>query len=106
MKSRILNILLIVTLFMTIMAPITGVIIHKLASTLFLLLSLIHTIEYRQKLNSKKYLMLAIIFIAFISGIFGMIFDEIPIVLALHKVISIVSVAFLAIHIFVRKNGF
>lgn len=101
MKLRILNLLLLITFVVTMMVPITGLIVHKLASVLFLVLCLIHTIVYRKKMNGKRYAVLAIIFIAFLSGIFGMIYEELPIILALHKAISIVSVFLLAIHIFV-----
>lgn len=101
MKARILNLLLLISFVITMMVPLTGLIVHKLASVAFLLLCLIHTIVYRKKMNWKRYAVLAIIFIAFFSGIFGMIFDEIEIILALHKAMSIVSVFILAIHIFV-----
>lgn len=101
-----LNILLFVSFVVTIMAPITGVVVHKLASTLFLLLCLIHTIIYRRKLGWKKILMLGCVVIAFMSGLFGMIFDHIPLVLQLHKTISIILVFFLAIHIFIYRWKF
>lgn len=56
---------------------------------------------YRKKLNWRKYAILVVVFAAFLTGIFGMILDTVPLVLVLHKVISIGSVFFLAIHIFV-----
>lgn len=101
MKTKILNILLLITFVITIMAPLTGMIVHKMASVIFLLLCLVHTIMYRKQMNWKRFLVLGIIITAFLSGIFGMIFDEVQVVLAFHKAISIVSVFFLAIHIFV-----
>ena len=99
--KRKLNLMLLVNFILTLMVPITGVHIHKLASTLFLILTIIHTIIYRKKLGTKKYLLLGIVVVAFASGLFGMIFDQYAIILTLHKVISIASVSFLAIHIFV-----
>lgn len=99
--KKTLNILLLVTFVITIMVPLTGIHIHKLASVLFLLFSLIHTVIYRKKIGMKRILMLAVILISFISGIFGMILDQYPIVLQLHRAISIASVFFIAIHIFV-----
>ena len=99
--KRFLNIALLISFLVTIMVPLTGVHIHKLASVLFLLLSITHTIVYRKKLGAKRWLLLGLIIISFATGLFGMIFDHIPIVLILHRAISIALVFFLAIHIFV-----
>ena len=99
--KRFLNIALLISFLVTIMVPLTGVHIHKLASVLFLLLSIVHTIVYRKKLGTKRWLLLALIVISFATGLFGMILDQFPIVLILHRCISIVLVFFLAIHIFV-----
>ena len=110
MKARILNLLLLISFVVTMMVPLTGIMVHKMASVFFLLLCLIHTFMYRKKMNGRLFLVLGIIVVAFFSGILGMIFEEIPMILALHKAISIVSVFFLAIHIFVYhkkiKNNF
>ncbi|MBQ8627062.1 MAG: heme transporter CcmB [Agathobacter sp.] len=110
MKARILNLLLLISFVVTMMVPLTGIMVHKMASVFFLLLCLIHTFMYRKKMNGRLFLVLGIIVVAFLSGILGMIFEEIPMILALHKAISIVSVFFLAIHIFVYhkkiKNNF
>lgn len=99
--KKLLNIALLVSFLVTIMVPLTGVHIHKLASVIFLLLSLVHTIVYRKKLGAKRWLLLAVVVISFATGLFGMILDHIPIVLILHRTISIALVFFLAIHIFV-----
>ena len=72
-----------------------------MASVIFLLLSIVHTVIYRKKLGLKRWLLLGSILISFASGLFGMILDQIPMVLILHRVISIMLVFFLAIHIFV-----
>ena len=101
MKSRILNMLLFISFVLAIMVPLTGLIVHKLASVAFLLLCIVHTIVYRKKMNWKHWGVLGIIFVAFFSGIFGMAFDEIPVIIAMHKAISISTVFLLAIHIFV-----
>ena len=102
--KKVLNIALLISFVTTIMVPLTGVHVHKLASTLFLLLSIIHTIVYRKKLGAKRCLLLATIIISFAAGLFGMILDQFPMVLILHRTISIVLVFFLAIHIFVFHN--
>ncbi len=106
--KKILNILLLIFFVITMMVPLTGVHIHKMASALFLLLSIVHTCVYHKKLNAKKLMLLGVIVVAFLSGLFGMILDQFAIILILHKVISIASVFFIAIHIFVyhkRYNG-
>ena len=99
--KKILNIALLISFIVTIMVPLTGVQVHKMASVLFLLLSIVHTIVYRKKLGAKRWLLLALIVISFAIGLFGMILDQFPIILILHRCISIAVVFFLAIHIFV-----
>ena len=99
--KRFLNIALLISFLVTIMVPLTGVHVHKLASVLFLLLSIVHTITYRKKLGANRWLLLALIVVSFATGLFGMILDQIPIILILHRCISIALVFFLAIHIFV-----
>ena len=99
--KKTLNIALLLSFLVAIMVPLTGVQIHKLASVLFLLLSIVHTIVYRKKLGVKRLLLLALIVISFATGLFGIILDQYPIVLILHRCISIALVFFLAIHIFV-----
>lgn len=99
--KKLLNLSLLISFFVTIMVPLTGIHIHKLASVLFLLLSIVHTAVYRRKLGMKRWLLLALIIISFATGLFGMIFDQFPAILILHRSISIALVFFLAIHIFV-----
>ena len=99
--KKFLNIALLISFLVTIMVPLTGVHIHKLASVLFLLLSIVHTIVYRKKLGVKRWLLLGLIVLSFAAGLFGMILDQFPIILILHRCISIALVFFLAIHIFV-----
>ena len=99
--KRFLNIALLISFLVTIMVPLTGVHIHKLASVLFLLLNIVHTIVYRRKLGTKRWLLLALIAVSFATGLFGMILDQFPIILILHRCISIALVFFLAIHIFI-----
>ena len=99
--KKVLNIALLVSFVVTVMVPLTGVHIHKMASALFLLLSIVHTITYRKKLGTKRRLLLAMVIVAFAAGLFGMILDQYPIVLMLHRALSIALVFFLAIHIFV-----
>jgi len=96
-----LNIALLISFVLTIMVPMTGIHIHKLASVVFLLLSIVHTIIYRKRLGAKKYILLAMTMLSFFTGLFGMILDQMPWVLMLHRCLSIMVVFFMAIHIFV-----
>lgn len=99
--KKFLNIGLLGSFGLTILVPLTGIHVHKLASTLFLLLTVVHTILYRKKLGAKRYGLLALVLVSFLTGLFGMIFDQYPLILILHRVLSIALVFFLAIHIFV-----
>ena len=99
--KKLLNIALMFSFVMTILVPLTGIHIHKMASVIFLLLSIVHTITYRKKLGAKRWLLLGSIVISFATGLLGMILDQFPIILILHRCISIALVFFLAIHIFV-----
>ena len=99
--KKTLNIALLISFIVTIMVPLTGVHVHKMASVIFLLLSIVHTIVYRKKLGARRWLLLALIVISFATGLFGMILDQFPIVLILHRAFSIVVVFFMAIHIFI-----
>ena len=99
--KKVLNIALLISFVVTIMVPLTGIHIHKLSSVLFLLLSIIHTVTYRRKLGTKRWLLLGLIIVSFATGLFGLILDQFPFILILHRVISSAAVFFLAIHIFV-----
>ena len=99
--KKLLNLALLISFIVTIMVPLTGVQAHKMASVIFLLLSIVHTFLYRKKLGAKPWLLLGLVLISFASGLFGMILDQFPIILILHRCISIAVVFFLAIHIFV-----
>ena len=99
--KKLLNIALLISFIVTIMVPLTGVHVHKMASVLFLLLSIVHSVVYRKKLGAKRWLLFATILISFATGLFGMILDQFPIILILHRCISIAVIFFLAIHIFV-----
>jgi hypothetical protein len=99
--KKVLNIALLISFVITIMVPMTGVHIHKMASLIFLLLSIIHTVTYRKKLGAKRWLLLATVILSFAAGLFGMILDHIPAILILYRAVSIGLVFFLAIHIFV-----
>lgn len=102
--KKALNLALLISFIVTILVPLTGIHIHKLASTLFLFLSIVHAVIYRKKLGAKRYLLLALVAVSFATGLFGMILDQYPIVLILHRVLSIGVVFFLAIHIFVYQK--
>lgn len=95
--KKILGILLLVSFLATLTVPLTGVIVHKLASTIFLLLSLVHMVNARRK-SKLGWILLALVIAAFASGILGMILDDYPVVLGLHKLLSLGSVFALGLH--------
>lgn len=97
---RVLNYLLAISFVVTIMVPITGIIVHKLASTLFLVLALIHVFLYRKRLDYKYILVIVLTIVSFVLGILGLVMIEYPFVLTLHRTISIVLIILLAIHIY------
>lgn len=99
--KKALNVLLMITFVLTLLVPLTGIVVHKMASLLFLLLCLVHTALHWRALNARRVTVLGLILASFLTGLFGLIWEEIPMVLGLHKAISIAVVFFLAIHIFV-----
>ena len=101
MMKKLLNYGLFISFLFTIMVPLTGIHIHKLVSTVFLILSIVHICVYRKKLNAKRRGLFLLIVISFVTGLFGMILDHMPVVLILHRVISIAIVFFLAIHTYI-----
>ena len=98
--KRILNTLLFLTFILTLLVPITGVHIHKLASVIFLILCLVHTGVYWKKMNIFRFFVLGLIFEVFLTGPPL----RLPIILSIHTISSIAVVFFLAIHIFVFKK--
>lgn len=104
--KKTLNIALLVSFIVTILVPLTGVHIHKLASVIFLVLILVHGVVYRKKLGMKRWLLAAMVVISFVTGIIGMIMEEYPMILMMHRGISIAIVFFTAIHIYVYRKKF
>lgn len=102
--KKTLNIFLLITFVLTLLVPLTGIHIHKLASLLFLLLCLVHTGLHWRKMAARRVIVLGLILASFLTGLFGLLFQEISVILAIHKVISILVVFFLAIHIFVFSS--
>lgn len=98
--KRVLNYLLAISFILTIMVPITGIIVHKLAATLFLMLVLIHVFIYRKRLDLKYILIIILTIVSFVLGILGLIMVEHPIILTLHRTVSIVLIILLAIHLY------
>lgn len=95
-----LNPALLISFVLTILAPLTGIHIHKLASMLFLILTIVHCFVHRQKLGAKRWGLPGLVLLSFITGLVGMILDQYPWILTLHRVVSIAVVFFSAIHIF------
>lgn len=103
LKKRILNIALLISFLATILVPLTGIHIHKLASVIFLALSITHVVIYRKKLTSKRVMLILLCVVSFFTGLFGMIFDEYSIILIIHRTISLAIIFFMAIHIYLYR---
>lgn len=103
MKKK-LDLLLLTAFVVTITAPLTGIHIHKLASLLFFIFCLLHAGARWRKMNIRRVLAVVLVFTAFLTGLLGMIFEEYPILLALHKTSAMAIVFFLAIHIFAYSS--
>ena len=97
---RVLNSLLAISFIVTILVPITGIIVHKLATTLFLMLALIHVFLYIKRLDLKYILIIVLTIVSFVLGILGLIMVEHPIILTFHRMVSIVLIILLAIHLY------
>lgn len=102
--KKALNFLLLLSFLLTLLVPLTGVHFHKAVSLLFLLLSVFHVTIYRSRMNSKRWLLWGLILLCFASGIAGMLFAEIPLLMALHKISSFALIFFLGIHLFLYRN--
>ena len=64
------------------------------------MLALIHVFLYRKRLDYKYILIITLTILSFVLGILGLVLVEYPIVLILHRTISIVLIILLAIHIY------
>lgn len=101
-----LNISLFISFAVAIMPPVTGIHVHKLAASIFLLLGIVHMIIYRKKIGRKRRLLLILVFVSFFSGLFGMIFDQFLLLLNIHRISSIAMIFFLAIHVYMFRKNF
>ena len=81
---RVLNYLLAISFILTIMVP----------------LALIHVFLYRKRLDLKFVLIIVLTILSFVLGILGLVLVEYPIMLTLHRTVSIVLIILLAIHIY------
>lgn len=95
--KKILGILLLGSFLAALSVPLTGVIVHKLASTAFLLLGLVHILTAKRK-SGLGLGLLALVIAAFASGVLGMILKAHPVILGLHKLLSMGSVFVLGLH--------
>lgn len=97
--KKALHGMLFLSFILTIMAPISGIYVHKLAGTVFFLLGIIHMIMYRRKIRGKQGLLAVLILFSFISGLFSLILEQYPYILNVHRMCSIVLVSFLSVHV-------
>lgn len=103
--EKTVNLLLALSFLATILVPLTGIMVHKMASAVFLLLCVVHMVIYRKKCGPKKWGLLLMVIFTFLSGLFGMVYEQIPAILLLHKLLSMACIVCLAIHLFVFQRG-
>lgn len=99
--KKLLHVLLLISLILTILVPLTGIMVHKLASLVFLVLCIIHVVAEKKSMNGRKYALLGLVLIAFVSGILSLILGDMTWILAVHKIISIFTICVLAVHLFI-----
>lgn len=103
--KRIFALLLWGSFLLTLLVPFTGIVVHKLASTVFLLLCLVHAFARRRQAGPRRWALLAGVGLCFASGLAALLWAGLPWVLAIHKMLSMVCVFFVAIHIFVCRRA-
>lgn len=52
--KKTVNLLLALSFLATILVPLTGIMVHKMASAVFLLLCVVHMVIYRKKCGPKN----------------------------------------------------
>ena len=82
--KRLLHWLLLISFVVTLSVPLTGLIVHKLASAAFLLLCLVHAAVYRRRLGPRRWALLGGVVLAFGSGVLSLVLEELPLVLDFH----------------------
>lgn len=61
--------------------------------------------DLSEKCGPKKWGLLLMVILTFLSGLFGMVYEQIPEILLLHKLLSMACIVCLAIHLFVFQRG-
>lgn len=93
--KQTLQVSIFISLLFTIAVPITGIHLHKVGATLFVILSAIYA--FTQNNYSKKVIFgfLGFAVLIFVMGLLGMINAHIPALLSVHKALSLLFVAML-----------
>lgn len=102
--KKIFHLALLISFIATLLVPITGIHIHKLASVIFLFLTIAHAIVWRKKMNTQRWLLIALVVACFFTGLFGMFLKQYPFIMTTHRVFSLAAIFFLAIHIYIYRR--
>ena len=78
-----------------------ALIIHKLFSTLLILLMIIHTLVNIKDMNTKRWALFILAILSFVTGMFAMIDSTSTWGSPLHKVVSLLFICGTACHLFV-----
>lgn len=91
---------MIIIMLLTLFVPLTGIHIHKVMGTFFLLFCIIHIIKTRRKFTLSKFYLLILVLVSFITGVFAYIYD-LEIIKSIHTILAILMIAFVGIHIYI-----
>nr|WP_317398449.1 heme transporter CcmB [uncultured Gemmiger sp.] len=87
---------------LTVLQPLTGPVVHKLAASVFLLLCVGHMLACRKKLTGTGVALLAVLLAAFITGVPALVQGGTA--GAVHAVLGILCLCAMAAHGFARRR--
>lgn len=87
---------------LTMLQPLTGAVVHKMAASVFLLLCVGHMIACRKKLTGAGVALLALLLLAFASGVPALMQGGMA--GAVHGVLGILCLCAMAAHGFARRR--
>ena len=87
----------------TLMQPLTGSVVHRVAASVFLVLCVAHTIAARQKLTGAGVGLLALLLAAFATGVPALMQGGMA--GAVHGVLGILCLCAMVCHGFVRRRA-
>lgn len=103
MGKKLLYGALAISGLLTLLQPLTGTMVHKMAASVFLLLCVGHMIACRKKLTGAGVTLLALLLAAFATGVPAMMQGGMA--GAVHAVLGILCLCAMAAHAFARRRA-